>query len=83
MVGTQIYIDGNKQLRRDGDRLLVLMASKTDATGAPIWLEAPPEEVEGILRGAVLHLDNQRRDQDQAAYDRAENESLRRARERR
>ena len=82
MAGTPIFINGRKRLVRDGDRLIVEMAHNTDSTGALVWLEAPQEEVEGILRDAVLHLDNERRDKDQESYDRAENESLRRARER-
>jgi len=83
MAGTPIYINGRKRLVRDGDRLIPEVAPKTDSTGALIWLEAPQEEVEGILRDAVLYLDNERRENDQKAYDRAEGESLRRARERR
>jgi len=82
MAGTPIFINGRKRLVRDGDRLIAEVASTTDSTGALIWSEAPREAVEGILRDAVLHLDNERRDKDQAAYDRAEAESLRRARER-
>jgi len=81
MAGTPIFISGTKRLVRDGDRLIAEVAPKADSTGALIWFEAPQEEVEGILREAVLQLDNERRDKDQEAYDRAEGESLRRARE--
>jgi hypothetical protein len=82
MAGTPIFINGRKRLVRDGDRLIAEVAPTTDSTGALNWVAAPQEEVEGILRDAVLHFDNERRDKDQEAYDRAESESLRRARER-
>ncbi|HEY9869905.1 MAG TPA: hypothetical protein V6D08_12125, partial [Candidatus Obscuribacterales bacterium] len=81
MPGTVIFKDGNQRLVRDGDSLVAEVVGATDSTGAPQWVPAPPQEVESILRGAVLNLDDRLKDRDQEDYDRAEAEARRRARE--
>jgi hypothetical protein len=81
MSGNVIFRDGNRRLVRDGNDLIAEVVTTTDSTGAPQWVPAPPQEVESILRGAVLNLDDRIKNRDQEDYDRAEAEARRRARE--